>query len=208
MKIISSADDKTFTFLKENGIQNPIYVGLWNSVVNNLLLDSIKQFNWDSVTVRDFETMYEMAKLNPMYNEIEEITHTSSFSNKSNVKWKIINANQLDTDLTHLYSKLSLMFTEYKIWVTRIDPGCYIPQHVDTVDAFINDFSIPEEEIKNIKRLAILPEDIKPWHHLWYGNTILSEGKQGDVWSFNFWTPHGGSNLGPEPKYTIQVIAI
>jgi len=208
MKIISSADDRTFGFLKEKGVHNPVYIGLWNSVINNELLESIKQFDWSSITIRDFETMSKMARENPMYNEIKGITHTTSFADKSNVKWQIINANQLGADLSYLYSKLSSMFTQYKIWVTRIDPGCCIPQHVDTVDAFVDDFEIPEEKIKNIKRLAILPEDIKPWHHLWYGNKIISEGKQGDVWSFNFWTPHGGSNLGPDPKYTIQVIAI
>jgi hypothetical protein len=206
MKITSAADKRVLDYLKRNGTGNPSYVGMWKDAVNNEVLDAIRAHDWSEVPIRNYD-IYEGASASG-YDELREVTFTSAFVNKDSIRWQIINTNSLDYSLEKLYNKLYNDFDKFKVWITRIDPGCCIPQHIDTVNAFIEEFDIAEKDISNIKRLVILPEDVKPWHHLWYGNTIISDGRQGDVWSFSFWEPHGGSNLGPEPKYTLQVIAI
>jgi len=200
--------DLTFSFYKNNPIRVPVYLGNWIDVLPYDLHERLENYNWNAQPLRNYKEVANRIDLNSEdTQDFLDLAHFKNFQTYEHTQWRITDYESLLTD-NKLFTKVDEYFTRYKIWVTQIPPGCCLPQHVDSIDTFINDYNISYEEIPNIKRYMILPLDIKPWHHLWYGRKIISEGLAGDVWSFNFWEPHGGSNLGPTNKYTIQVMGI
>lgn len=180
-----------------------------DNIVNYLPIDIIKKFesyDWASIPNRNFDSIKNLVDKN-IDTKFIELSHFTKFIINDNCQWKITNyVSIFDND--KFLEHCNQMFKTYKVWVTQIQPGCCIPNHIDTVDEFITSNNIDVSDIHKIKRYLILPESIKPWHHLWYGNTILSEGAAGDMYEFDFWLAHGGGNLGPTNKYTIQIMAI
>lgn len=207
MQVDSILDDTVFKYFKKFGTGNLEYLGNWNNSLPKNLNSALYNFNWATQITRDIEEINKY-----ITEDTADVLHSIGFFNKfdsqSNIKWKIIESNDLNVTWNSLYTNLDQYFSTYKVWISQIPSGCCIPQHLDTIDAFVNQYNIDIEDIENIKRLVILPNDIEPWHHLWYGKDILNKSVAGDVYKFNFWEPHGGSNLGPEPKYTIQVIGV
>jgi len=207
--IKSFFDDLAFSYYKQHGSRHPVYLGNWNDVLPDNLSELLDSFSWKDQPERNYKEISSRLNLNePTNQEYLELAHFKKFQSIENVSWKIADYKDIINDSNFLFKKIDTILKVYKVWITQIPSGCCIPQHIDTINAFVNDFSIQKDEIKNIKRLIILPDEIKPWHHLWYGKKILTEGKKGDAWSFNFWEPHGGGNLGPDHKYTIQVMGI
>jgi len=208
MKIISIIDDTVFEYFKTYGVGSPTYVGNWADVLPTNLSDRLELFDWNKLPIRNFSSINPLAVDHPLYNDLIDLSHFSHYKTIDHCQWRIVSLTDFELDLTALNNKIEETFTHYKIWVTRIDPGCCIPQHLDSTNDFVDKFQIDPINFKHIKRVMILPHDVQPWHHLWYGNEIISKGTRGDTWSLNFWEPHGGSNLGPIPKYTLQVMGI
>lgn len=201
--------DLAFSYYKQYGSSCPEYLGNWKDIFPANLYEKLDTFSWECQPERNYYEVDSRLDINDIqYQEYLTLTHFQAFKSIDNARWKIADYRSLVPDSNALLKKLDDFCKVYKVWVTQIPPGCCIPQHVDTVDAFIKDFDIQTNEVKDIKRFVILPSAIEPWHHLWYGRKIIAEGSCGDVWSFNFWEPHGGSNLGPDNKYTIQVMGI
>jgi len=207
MHIDSIIEDIVFKYYNQCGIGNIKKIGNWNFALPKDLQDKLVEFDWSQTTARTYQEISQL--LNEDDNEVlSSIGYFNKFETKENIKWRIIEEKDINTDWSLFYKELDEIFNTYKIWISQIPSGCCIPQHLDTIESFLTQFNIDKKDIPNIKRLAVLSEDIQPWHHLWYGKDIISSGIKGDVFSFNFWEPHGGGNLGPNPKYTIQVIGI
>jgi len=201
-KIFSSL---TYDFYKSNPITKLNFIKNINGFLPDNIIDQFENHNWNLVPTRNFDTIKNFVESNN--KDFVNLSHFNHFVSTNICQWKITNYSTIignDDFINFLNSK----FIKYKVWVTQIPPGCCIPNHIDTVDEFIESNNIDKSNIMKIKRYLILPEDIKPWHHLWYGNTILSTGLKGDMYEFDFWLAHGGGNLGPTNKYTIQIMAI
>lgn len=200
--------DLSFSYYQRNPIGNATYLGNWSQYLSKNIYDIFESYDWAVKPTRDYNKLKDIIDFDdPKNKPFLDLSHFSKFKSTDNCQWKIEDYKSITDDLL-LSQHIKKYLKVFKIWVTQIPAGCCIPQHIDTVDVFIKDYEISEEDISSIKRFIILPEDTKPWHHLWYGNTVISSGKLGDAWSFNFWEPHGGSNLGSKNKYTIQVMGI
>lgn len=193
---------------KTYGTGKPNYIGNWKELLPLELSAYLRSYDWDRVVERNYEWSIQQFKNSTAYDYHAEMAHFNSFKSTSHIRWKIMTPLAADIDLSQLNKELKKHLSVFKIWITKISPGCCIPQHIDSVDIFLKEYEIKKENAKSIKRLILLPGKIEPWHHLWYGDTILSSGIAGDVWQFNFWEPHGGSNLGSTSKFTIQIMGI
>lgn len=207
MKINSLIDSSVYNYFKMHGPGHIEHIGNWQELLPKDLNQQLVDFNWNTVVTRNFEQIQKYGT-NSQVGVLFKVGFFDKFENTNHIQWRIIGNREIDTDWSNLYQRLENYFSVYKIWISQIPPGCCIPQHLDSINSFIDEYKIQQSDISNIKRLTILPEDIKPWHHLWYGNDIITKSFAGDVYKFNFWEPHGGSNLGPTPKYTIQVMGI
>lgn len=207
MTIESIVDDSVFNYYLNYGTGNVQYLGNWCNFLPKNLNTQLISYNWDKVVLRNFEEVIKHVD-----SDSEKILYNVGFFNNfestDHIRWKIIKNTDLDVSWEELHKKISTYLSVYEIWISQIPSGCCIPQHLDTIDSFMRRFRIDKFDIEKIKRIVILPQDLKPWHHLWYGNKIIFPAEKGDTFSFNFWEPHGGSNLGPEPKYTIQIIGV
>lgn len=208
MKQFRLIEETVVEYHKTYGTSKPSYIGNWGEFLPSELSTYLRNYNWNSVVERNYEEMKQQYTNSYVSNYHTAIGHFHSFKSTDHIRWKIMTPLSHDINLNQLTLQLEKYLSVYKIWVTQVESGCCIPQHLDTVENFVKEYNISEEKIKDIKRFVILPEKIEPWHHLWYGNTILSTGVYGDVWQFNFWEPHGGSNLGSTSKFTIQIIGI
>lgn len=207
--IKSFFSDLAFSYFTTNGSGYPERLSNWGSLLPTDLLDKIENYDWRQQPERNYNEIAKLLDVNDDANEkFFDLAHFRFFKSIDHLTWKIADYKRIFPDNYKLYSQIEKTFSAYKIWVTQIRPGCCIPQHIDSVESFLEEFSIDTTEISGIKRLLVLPADIDPWHHLWYGKSIISQGTKGDVYRFDFWEPHGGSNLGPRNKYTIQIMGL
>lgn len=201
--------DLAFSFYTEKGVGNPEKIGNWNSLLPRDVIDGLENYHWNQQPERNYNEISKLVDVDDKENiKFFDLSHFKFFKSIEHLTWKIADYKRIFPDNHEFYSQIEKTFSVYKIWVTQIQPGCCIPQHIDSVESFLEEFDIDITEISEIKRLLVLPLDIEPWHHLWYGKSIISQGNKGDVYKFNFWEPHGGSNLGPKNKYTIQIMGL
>lgn len=200
--------DTSFSYYQSFGVGSASYLENWDYLLPDNIIEIFESYDWSVKPYRNYDRLKDIVDFNNEKNKpFINLSHFSNFKSTDNCQWKIEDYKDIVSD-KKLFAHLDTFLKSYKVWITQIPPGCCIPQHIDTVDAFLKEYQISESCIPNIKRYMILPEPLKPWHHLWYGNTIIPAGRLGDVWSFNFWEPHGGGNLGSTNKYTIQVMGI
>lgn len=206
-KIDSIIDNKVYDYFQTFGTGTIEYLDNWKELLPKNLNQNLSNFDWSTTVTRNFQEVEKYISTSES-ELLSKVGFFDKFENTSHIQWRIIKDRDLNIDWSSLHHKLTNYFSFFKIWISQIPSGCCIPQHLDSIESFVEEYKVKESEVVNIKRLVILPEDIKPWHHLWYGNDIITKSFAGDVYKFNFWEPHGGSNLGPTPKYTIQVIGI
>jgi hypothetical protein len=209
MEMVNLVNNTVTDYFKKYGVGKPNYIGNWADSFPKDFYQTVRNYEWDFIPERNYDNIFKALTDENLVKELADIGHFKNWKTTSHGRWKIINSSDINLNLTLLHTHIRKHLTKYKLSIARIPAGCCIPQHVDTIDSFVDSYSIPEYQIKNIKRIMILLHDTKPWHHLWYGNYIIpADTVAGDAWEFNFWEPHGGSNLGPDAKFTLQVIGI
>lgn len=207
--IKSFFSDLAFSFFADNGSGFPEKITNWSSLLPDDTISRIEKYDWSRQPERNYREISKLVDTeDEEHKKFFDLAHFKFFRSIEHLTWKIADYKRIFPDNHELYSEIEKTFSVYKIWVTQIEPGCCIPQHIDSVESFLEEFSISRSMVGGIKRLLILPSRVDPWHHLWYGKSIISQAEKGDVYRFDFWEPHGGSNLGPNNKYTIQVMGL
>ena len=86
----------------------------------------------------------------------------------------------------------------------RMPTGTVMPTHSDLYVKYIDIFKLKGQE-NNIRRAIVLVEDWKSGHYLEVlGNPVVN-WQAGTVVEWTYNTPHMAANIGPEPRYTLQI---
>jgi len=86
----------------------------------------------------------------------------------------------------------------------RMPTGTVMPTHSDLYVRYIDIFKLKGQE-NNIRRAIVLVEDWKSGHYLEVlGNPVVN-WQAGTVVEWTYNTPHMAANIGPEPRYTLQI---
>lgn len=201
--------DKSFAFFLDKGSGHAEKLANWRVLLPNDVYQNLENYDWNNQPERNYAEVAKLLDIEQEENKkFIDLAHFKKFDSIAHLSWRIADYKRIFPDNHSFFEQIEKIFYSYKIWVTQIRPGCCIPQHVDSVESFLEESGIDESNIQDIKRLLVLPCDVKPWHHLWYGKSIIADGIFGDVYRFDFWEPHGGSNLGPDNKYTIQIMGL
>ncbi len=80
-----------------------------------------------------------------------------------------------------------------------------MPPHVDHFDTYCRIFNVEREKVF---RAIIFLQDWKPGHYFEYDGNGLVNWKSGDYVIYSTNTLHAASNIGIEPRYTLQVTGI
>lgn len=87
----------------------------------------------------------------------------------------------------------------------KIPVGSVIPWHCDTYGYFVKKFNVAPENISNVKRAIIFVDDWSFGQVIQIGKEMLSDWKQGDIFSWNHDAWHGASNFGNQDLIVMQV---
>ena len=82
--------------------------------------------------------------------------------------------------------------------------GTVLPEHVDTYERYINLFNLKGKE-DTIRRAVVFLEDWKPGHYFEIDSTAVVNYKAGEYVLWSPEVPHSASNIGVEPRYTLQI---
>jgi hypothetical protein len=86
----------------------------------------------------------------------------------------------------------------------RMDTGTVMPTHSDLFVKYINLFDLKGKE-QRIRRAVVYLEDWKPGHYSEINGVGMVNWPAGTVLEWQYDTPHAASNIGLEPRYTLQI---
>lgn len=86
----------------------------------------------------------------------------------------------------------------------RMMPGTILPTHGDLYVKYVNLFKLHGQEHR-IRRAIVFLEDWQSGHYFEGMGKPLTEWKAGTVIEWTFDTPHMAANMGPTPRYTLQI---
>lgn len=86
----------------------------------------------------------------------------------------------------------------------RMDTGTILPTHEDLYTRYIKLFNLQGKE-RSIRRAIIFLEDWQSGHYAEYNNEPYVNWKKGNCVYWNYDTSHMAANIGPTPRYTLQI---
>lgn len=86
----------------------------------------------------------------------------------------------------------------------RMNTGTILPTHGDLYVKYINLFGLQGRE-HTIRRAIVFLEDWKSGHYFEAMGEPHINWKAGDTIEWPYDTPHMAANIGPEPRYTLQI---
>lgn len=89
--------------------------------------------------------------------------------------------------------------------IYRMDQLDIMPPHIDHFETYSRIFNVDRNDVY---RAIVFLEDWKPGHYFEYDGNGLVNWKKGDYVIYSTNTPHAASNIGIEPRYTLQVTGL
>ena len=86
----------------------------------------------------------------------------------------------------------------------RMGTGTVLPTHQDLYVKYIDLYDLQGRE-HSIRRAIVFLEDWQPGHYAEYEDKPFVNWRAGDVIEWVYDTPHMAANLGPTPRYTLQI---
>jgi hypothetical protein len=86
----------------------------------------------------------------------------------------------------------------------RMPTGTILPTHGDLYLRYIDMFGLQGQE-HTIRRAVVFLEDWQPGHYAEYLDRPYTAWQAGDTVEWPYDTPHMAANMGPTPRYTLQI---
>ncbi len=86
----------------------------------------------------------------------------------------------------------------------RMGTGTVLPTHKDRYVKYISLFGLQSRE-HAIRRAIVFLEDWQPGHYAEYEDQAFVNWRAGAVVEWSYDAPHMAANLGPTPRYTLQI---
>jgi hypothetical protein len=86
----------------------------------------------------------------------------------------------------------------------RMSTGTILPTHQDLYLRYIDVFKLHGQE-QRIRRAVVFLEDWQPGHYAEYLDRPYTAWRAGDIVEWTYDMPHMAANMGPTPRYTLQI---
>jgi hypothetical protein len=86
----------------------------------------------------------------------------------------------------------------------KMSTGTILPTHQDLYLRYIDVFKLHGQE-QRIRRAVVFLEDWQPGHYAEYMDRPYTAWQAGDIVEWPYDTPHMAANMGPTPRYTLQI---
>ncbi len=108
----------------------------------------------------------------------------------SAVNWWVYEQEDLGIEITPPW-----VIGKYHWWITKLMPGQFMPMHTD-----------PHTHDTDCQRYWVPLQDYHPGHIFMYTDTVITNYKAGDVYTYYQSTDlHGAANIGHIPRIVLQV---
>jgi hypothetical protein len=101
--------------------------------------------------------------------------------------------------LKGLFDFKNMTFTFYRMNTLEI-----MPEHTDHYRTYLK---LYDAKYENVHRILVMLDDWKPGHYLEIDGTGIVNWIAGDYFVWENSTPHAASNIGTEPRYSLQITA-
>lgn len=86
----------------------------------------------------------------------------------------------------------------------KMSTGTILPTHQDLYLRYIDVFKLHGQQ-QRIRRAVMFLEDWQPGHYAEYMDRPYTAWHAGDIVEWPYDTPHMAANMGPTPRYTLQI---
>jgi hypothetical protein len=86
----------------------------------------------------------------------------------------------------------------------RMNTGTILPMHKDLYLRYVELFNLQGQE-NRIRRAVVFLDDWKSGHYFEGAGQPMTNWLAGDAVEWVYDTPHMAANIGPEPRYTLQI---
>ena len=136
----------------------------------------------------------------PIKDSEIDVWKTKGYYHKSFSGGMYDSRNPMPDWVDYVANKIGLTNCGYVFY--KMDTLDIMPTHIDHFDTYERVFGVTRD---NTYRALVFMEDWKPGHYLEFNGEGWTNWSAGDyaIWSAD--VPHAASNIGVDPRYTLQI---
>jgi len=152
------------------------------------------------------ESYKNLHYVNEPFNDKEQLQHwiLQGYANKFTGDMCDMRYNQPTWNQRFIDIFLDLGWKDICTSYYRMDTGTVLPTHRDRYVRYISLFDLQGQE-HTIRRAVVFLEDWQPGHYAEYDGRTFVDWHAGAVVEWHYDAPHMAANLGPTPRYTLQI---
>ena len=152
---------------------------------------------WD-----DSYKQYEYTR-QPITGEESHMWKQQGYTHKSTTGKMYGSKNQMPQWVENISNIIGLYKCGYVFY--RMDTLDIMPTHIDHYNTYCKIFN---EQRNNVKRAIVFLENWKPGHYFEIDGKAIVNWCKGDYVLWSSEVPHAASNIGIEPRYTLQITGV
>jgi len=140
------------------------------------------------------------------YNDPESVTRWRAMGYESRIAGHLCDMRQQQPSWNHKFIELyeSMGWKDIGTAYYRMDCGTVMPTHEDHYKKYVSVFNLQGKET-TIRRAIVFMEDWSSGHYFESPGKPVTGWKAGFVAEWQYDVPHMAANIGPTPRYTLQI---
>jgi len=149
---------------------------------------------WDE-SYKDFDYIRQ-----PITGEESDMWREQGYTHNTTTGKMYDSRNPMPEWVNDVAKRINLKNTGFVFY--RMDTLDIMPTHVDHFNTYCRVFN---QERNDVRRAIVFLEDWKPGHYFEIDGTAVVNYKAGEYVLWNPDVPHAASNIGVDPRYTLQI---
>ena len=140
------------------------------------------------------------------YNDADSVTQWRAMGYESRIAGHLCDMRQQQPSWNHKFIELyeSMGWKDIGTAYYRMDCGTVMPTHEDHYKKYVSVFNLQGKET-TIHRAIVFMEDWASGHYFEGPGKPVTGWKAGFVAEWQYDVPHMAANIGPTPRYTLQI---
>lgn len=152
------------------------------------------------------DSFKQLDYVNEEFNDAENLTKWLALGYPNKFTGDMCDIRQTQPTWNHVFIELfaSMNWKDIGTSYYRMMPGTTLPTHYDLYKRYIEVFDLQGQE-QSIRRAIVFLEDWQPGHYAEYVDQPYTSWIAGSTVEWAYDAPHMAANMGPTPRYTLQI---